>query len=138
MSYQPSQSPPQSGQPTPPLSGGIPTADERTWAMIAHLSAFAGFCVPLLGHIGGPLLVLLLRGDSSPFVSYHARESLNFNITVAIGFFVSAVLCIVLIGIPMLLAVAIGWFVLTIVAAVRARDGFEYRYPMTLRLIPER
>jgi uncharacterized Tic20 family protein len=107
-------------------------------AMLAHLAAFAGFFVPLLGHIGGPLIVLLVRGDSSPFVSYHAREALNFNITVAIAAAVFAVLCFVLIGFPLLVILAVAWFVMTIVAALAARDGVGYRYPFTLRLVPDR
>jgi uncharacterized Tic20 family protein len=107
-------------------------------AMLAHLASFAGFFAPVLGHIGGPLIVLLVRGDSSPFVSYHAREALNFNITVALLGFVFGVLCFVLIGFPLLGLLALAWIVLTIVAALAARDGRGYRYPFSLRLIPDR
>lgn len=114
-----------------------PTSDERSMAMLAHLSAFAGIVVPLLGHIGGPLIVLLVRGGSSSYVSYHAREALNFNITVAILGLISAALCLLLIGFVLLGALAIFWFITTLVAAFKARDGLGYRYPFTLRLIPE-
>jgi uncharacterized Tic20 family protein len=106
--------------------------------MLAHLSSFAGCLVPLLGHIGGPLIVLLVRGDSSPFVSYHAREALNFNISLAIWGLVAAALCVVLIGFVLLPLLFFAWLILTIVAALKARDGLGYRYPFTLRLIPER
>jgi uncharacterized protein len=135
MNYQPGWDP--SRQPPPPPAY-VPTADERSMAMLAHLAAFAGFFVPLLGHIGGPLIVLLVRGDSSPFVSYHAREALNFNITVTLLAFVFGALCFVLIGFPLLGLLMIGWFVFTILAALRARDGYGYRYPFTLRFIPDR
>lgn len=114
-----------------------PTSDERTMAMLAHLSAFAGFVLPVLGHIGGPLIILLVRGGSSPFVSYHAREALNFNITIAILVAISIVLFLVLIGFVLLPIVGIVWFIMTLVAAFKARDGLGYRYPFTLRLIPE-
>jgi len=127
MSYQP-------GQQTYPAPVA-PTSDERTMAMLAHLSAFAGF-VPL-GHIGGPLIILLVRGGSSPFVSYHAREALNFNITITILVAVSCLLWVVLIGVVLLPIVGIFWFIMTLVAAFKARDGLGYRYPFTLRLIPD-
>jgi uncharacterized protein len=116
----------------------VPTPDDCSMAILAHLSSFAGFFVPVLGHIGGPLIVLLVRGGSSPFVSYHAREALNFNITVSILAFVFAMLIIVLVGLLLLPLLAIGWVVLTIVAALKAREGYGYRYPFTLRLIPDR
>jgi uncharacterized Tic20 family protein len=136
MSYQPDQStaPPGNVPPVP----AVPSSDERSMAMLAHLSSFAGCLLPLLGHIGGPLIVLLIRGDSSPFVSYHAREALNFNISLFIWSLVAGVLCVVLIGFALLAFLFIAWVVLTIIAALKARDGLGYRYPFTLRLIPER
>lgn len=129
MSYTPGQDP----YPTP----GAPTEDERTMGMLAHLSAFAGIVIPVLGHFGGPLIVLLARGGSSAFVSHHAREALNFNITIAILETISFVLLLVLIGWLMLPVVVVFWFIMTLVAAFKARDGHGYRYPFTLRLIPE-
>jgi uncharacterized protein len=125
--------------PTPPLQGA-PTADERTWGMIAHLSAFAGFVIPVLGHIGGPLLVLLLKGGGSPFVSFSAKEALNFHITVAILIGLFFLLCVLLVGLlllPLVPVVLIIWFILPFIAALRAREGQWFRYPMTVRLIPE-
>jgi uncharacterized Tic20 family protein len=136
MSYQPDQSSAPQGQ-VPPVPA-VPSSDERSIAMLAHLSSFAGCLLPLLGHIGGPLIVLLVRGDSSPFVSYHAREALNFNISLWLWGLVAGLLCFVLIGFPLLLLLFIAWVVLTIVAALKARDGLGYRYPFTLRLVPER
>ena len=68
------------GTNSPATSGSAPTENERTWGMLAHLSALAGLVVPLLGIVLGPLLVWLLRGDESEFVAGHAKEALNFNI----------------------------------------------------------
>lgn len=118
----------------------VPTADERTWGALAHLSTFAGLLAPVLGHIGGPLLILLLRGEGSPFVSHHAREALNFNITMVIVSAVFGILCVVLIGLlllPLAPVFILAWCILPIIAALRARDGAAYRYPFTLRLLPD-
>jgi uncharacterized Tic20 family protein len=124
-------------EPIPPMSAG-PTSDERSMAMLAHLSAYAGCLIPALGHIGGPLIVLLVRGDRSPYVSYHAREALNFNITMTILAVVTGALIAVLIGLLLLPLVVLVWLILPAVAAFKARDAVPFRYPFTIRLVPER
>lgn len=40
-----------------------------------------------------------------------------------------------LIGVPILLALGIGYLVLVVLAAVEASRGGDFRYPLTLRLI---
>lgn len=116
--------------------GCAPGSDECTWALIAHLSAFAGVVVPLLGQIGGPLVVWLTRKDQSAFVASQAKEALNFNITVALAVFVCVIPLILLgIGILLLAVLYLAWFTLTIVAAIKAKEGIDYRYPLTLRLV---
>jgi uncharacterized Tic20 family protein len=102
--------------------------------MIAHLSAFVGVVIPL-GNIIAPLVIWLVKRDQSPFVADHAREALNFNITVGIAAIVCTVLVIVLIGFVLWVALAIYWLVMTIVAAIKANEGVTYRYPLTLRLV---
>ena len=48
---------------------------------------------------------------------------------------VSGVFIIVLIGILLIIVVGVAGIFLTIIAAVRASEGEEYRYPMTIRLL---
>jgi uncharacterized protein len=112
-----------------------PSSDERTWAMIAHLSAFAGMVMPWLGQVGGPLVIWLTRRDQSAFVERQAREALNFNLTVVLASFLCAAFFLIGIGILLWAALALIWFILTIVAAVRANEGIDYRYPVSLRLL---
>lgn len=104
-------------------------SDSRGWAVGAHLIPFIG--VSLLG----PLIIWLIKRDEDPFVEVNAREATNFQISVLIYGIVSAFLILLLIGIPMLIAVAILAFVAPIVAAVKAADGKEFRYPLTIRFI---
>lgn len=118
-----------------PISGAAPTQDERTWGMIAHLSAFAVFVFPLGGNILAPLIIWLIRRDSSAYVEMEAREALNFNITVSLGWIVCASLVLVLIGIPLGAALFLYWLVMAIVAGVKASEGVGYRYPISLRLV---
>lgn len=119
----------------PALDPTRPTKEERTWAMIAHLSAYLGHFIPGLGQIIGPLIVWLLKRDSSAFVANQAKEALNAQITLTILFMIAFVLCWVLIGFAMLAVLWIADVVLVIIAAVNAYDGKAYRYPFILRLV---
>jgi uncharacterized Tic20 family protein len=110
------------------------TEEERNWAMAAHLSSILGVWAFFLGAIG-PLVVLLAKGDRSPFIRSQAVEALNFNISVLIYSVVGWVLVLVLIGIPLLGALFVFWLVFTLVATVKVSNGQPYRYPLTIRLV---
>ena len=88
--------PPSDPTPPPPAVGG-PSAEERQWAMFAHLSALVGLVFPL-GSIIGPLVIWLIKKDTMPFVNDQGKEALNFNITVAIAAMVCWTLVFILIG----------------------------------------
>jgi uncharacterized Tic20 family protein len=77
---------------------------------------------------------LLKRGDS-PEIDAHGKESLNFQISMLIYDAIAAILCIFLIGIPILIALWVLNTVLVIIASVKAGEGRFYHYPFTIRLI---
>lgn len=115
--------------------GAAPTENERTWGMLAHLSALAGLVLPLVGIVVGPLVVWLSRRDESQFVAGHAKEALNFNISVLLGALACMLLMLVFIGFLLGTALFIAWLVLTLIAAIKASEGHLYRYPFSLRLV---
>jgi uncharacterized protein len=117
-----------------PGADGIPTQDERTWGMLAHLLAFAFFICPL-GNVIGPLIVWLVKRDNMPFVDDQGKEALNFNISVVLAAVVCGALVFVLIGILLGVALFIFWLSMTIIAGIKAGEGVRYRYPFTLRLV---
>jgi uncharacterized protein len=119
---------------TPPAATG-PTKAERDWAVIAHLSAFAGIILPYVGIVVGPLVVWLLKKEGMPFVDDQGREAVNFQLTMFLAGLVCMLLMWVLIGFPLFFALGIFDFVVTIIAAVKASEGVAYRYPVNLRLI---
>jgi uncharacterized Tic20 family protein len=121
-------------RPSEPPMAGTPSAEERQWAMFAHLSALVGVIIPL-GSIIGPLVIWLTKKDTMPFVNDQGKEALNFNITVAIAAIVGWILCFILIGFLLLAVLAIGWLVFVIIATIKANEGTTYRYPFTLRLV---
>ena len=59
--------PPYAGPPPVPATKRLSDTEARTFGMLAHLAAFAGFAFPF-GHILGPLLVWSLKKDEHPFV----------------------------------------------------------------------
>jgi uncharacterized Tic20 family protein len=107
---------------------------ERTWAMFCHLGAFAVFIFPF-GHIIGPLVIWLSKRKGFPLVDDQGKESLNFQISVSIYAIVSTLLTLKLIGYFFMLALAIFTIVMVITAAVKAKRGERYRYPLTIRFI---
>jgi uncharacterized Tic20 family protein len=136
----------------------VPLAD-RQWAAGAHVAALtlalltswtAGFAGMLVAGA-----IWLLKRDDAPFAAAHAREAFNFNLSM---FLYACAVCLVgvlLLGATVLtlglgliltlpaglvLLVAVGaiaamWLVCSIVAAIRAWNGEDYRYPLTLRLL---
>ena len=122
----------------PPAGPTIARDDTRTWALAAHLSAllslFIGF--PFVG----PLVVYLAKRD--PFVRRHAAEALNFNLSVflylVVGGMATLVLIFFVVGLfllPLFLVGFILWLVFICLAAAKAGDGQEYRYPLTIRFV---
>jgi uncharacterized Tic20 family protein len=103
--------------------------------MLAHLAAFAGLVLPLIGNIVVPLLIWHSWRDRSRFVGEQALESLNFNISVSIGALVCAVLTLVFFGFLLGMALFVAWLTLTLIAAIKASEGVNYRYPFSLRLV---
>jgi hypothetical protein len=109
--------------------------DVKTWNVLCHATALAGFFVPWAGHILGPLIIWLAKRGDSPEIDEHGRESLNFQISMLIYNVIAGVLCLVLIGFVILGILHILNLVLVIVASIQASEGKFYRYPITLRLI---
>ena len=133
----PPQGPPPPASLPPPLPPQTGAADPsvRTFTMLCHLSAFAGFVMPFLGAVVGPLIVWLIKKDEMPEVDAHGKESLNFQISILIYEIVFGLFSIFLIGLPFLFATWVFWLVAVIIASVRANAGEFFRYPLTIRFI---
>ena len=131
--------------PPPPPSDGVPSKEERQWAMFAHLSALVGgLLTSAIGGWGffiGPLVIWLLKKDEMPFAGDQAKEALNFNITVSAIFLVLLIFTVGSFGIgivltaPLMLVVGLTALVLVVIASIKANDGVAYRYPFAIRLV---
>ena len=109
----------------PPLRGG----DERLWIVLSHLSLFFGVGILL------PLVVYLVKKEESAAVAFHAREALNFHISIFIYVLACIPLLMIVVGFPLLIVLGVGSPILSIVGAVRGSSGEEFRYPLTIRLV---
>lgn len=107
----------------------VPTQDEKNLGLIMHVLSLVGF------SLLGPLIVWLIKKDESPFINAQGRELLNFQLSFLIYTIVCIPLCFVLIGIPLLIVVGIGAFILTIIGLVKATEGKIYRFPVTIRML---
>lgn len=124
----------------PPPAAGAPSSDDRTLALLTHLSGIVlGFIVPLI--------IWLINKDKpdKSFVIDQSKEALNFNILLAIIYLVLIVLSVPLtlitLGLFALVSPLIFFLVWAaaavffILAGVAANRGERYRYPLSLRLI---
>ena len=121
----------------PPMSPGRVTdpdasASERTYATFTHLTL-------LLAHAAIPvvpaLIMWLIKRKDSPYLDDHGKEAVNFQISLVIYFFISAILSAILIGFALMALVYVLGMVGMIMGAVAGNRGEYFRYPMCLRLI---
>lgn len=102
-----------------------PTSDERTMALLSHVLCIAvGFLAPLI--------IYLMKKDESKYVAAHAKESLNFQITM---FIVYCVLAITIVGLFLIWIFALIALVFVIIATIKASENKLYKYPVNFRFI---
>jgi uncharacterized Tic20 family protein len=122
---------------TPSLSPG----DERTWAMLSHLSVLLN----LVTGLGGPIaafIIYLVYKERSRFVAYHAMQSMVFQLiwwvggSILAGIFwaMSGVLSAIVIGflcIPFACifgAMPIVALIYGVIGGVQTSQGQDFKY----------
>jgi uncharacterized Tic20 family protein len=136
-----------------------PSVSDRQWAASAHFLALllaltTAWMAGVAGIVGAGSVYLIKR-DDSPFVAEHAREAINFNLSMLLYSVAAVVLAVILVGATVLTlgiglivtlpaglllvcvagAIAVMWLVCSLVAGFKAWHGEHYRYPLTLRLL---
>ena len=108
--------------------------EDRKLLAATHLSQL----LEVVTGIGGflvPLVIWLVKRDEILHLDAQAREILNFRISM----FIYILLCIplLLLGVGFIGLVVIGIFYLVfpILNAIRANNGDEPRYPLTLKIL---
>ena len=116
-------------------------SEERTWAMLAHLSILLNLVTGLLGLVAA-LAIYLIYQNRSRYVAYHALQSLIFQLIAWLGggaltgivWVVTGTLSAILIGllcIPFALvisAIPLASIVYGIVGGIQCSQGQDFRY----------
>ncbi len=119
----------------------LSASDERTWAMLSHLSVVANLFTGILGPVAALCIYLFLK-ERSRYVAYHALQSLVFQLIwwvgggalIAAAWTISGVLSAVLIGLlcmPFACALSLiplAAVVYGVVGAVQCSQGRDFRY----------
>ncbi|CAH2717486.1 hypothetical protein BACCIP111895_04700 [Neobacillus rhizosphaerae] len=100
-----------------------------------RLLAAGIYVLSLFFPVVAPLIIWLLKKDESAFIDYHGKEYFNLLISYTVYFIISGILYIILIGFVAMAVLVVMLFVFTIIAAVKAYEGNEYRFPLIFRLI---
>jgi len=103
--------------------------------LLSALCHGAIFFSSMIVTIAIPIIILYTTEDS--VVKANAKESLNFHINLYIYGLVAGMLTVILIGIPLLMALALISIVMPIIALVQVLNSPEqpYRYPFIFRLV---
>ena len=126
------------------LSTASPSLSDRQWAAGAHASALllallTSWAAGIAGVVAAFVVWMVVR-DRSTFAADHAKEALNFNISMFIYAAISVVLLVFTLGLglivlaPIWVVLALMWLVCSMIATFKAWDGKPYRYPLSIRL----
>jgi uncharacterized protein len=107
---------------------------ERNWAMLCHLSAFAGFFFPF-GGIIGPLICWLSKKDESVWLYVNGRNSLNFQLSILLYMVLTIPLCFIILGFPIIAMFGTLKVICIIIASVKASKGEAFNYPLVIPFI---
>ena len=112
----------------------LSTESERNWAMLCHLSAFAGFFFPF-GGIIGPMIFWLSRKDDSAWININGKAAMNFNLSMLLYIVLTIPLLIILVGIPIIIALGILKIVCVTIASIKAARGEIFKYPLSIPFV---
>jgi uncharacterized Tic20 family protein len=119
----------------------LTTSDERTWAMLAHLSILLNLFTGVLGPVAA-LIIYLVYKDRSRYVAYQSLQAFLYQLIVLIGggalvaiaWTISGLLAVVLIGclcMPFALLLTIALIaapIYSIVGAIQCNSGQDFKY----------
>jgi uncharacterized Tic20 family protein len=118
----------QPGYPQQPYLQPVSESDEKTWAIISHIS------IPFFWFIG-PLIAYLVYKDRSAWLKDVTAEALNFSILYSIISVIGWITSPFLIGAILLLVAFVVALIFCIQGAIAANKHEFYKYPINIRFI---
>ncbi len=120
------------------------TSDERSYSLLIHLSLLGHMVLPYFA-IAIPVVMYLIKKGQSPFIDDHAKEAINFQITLLLYSIVLPILAALIgvltcgVGLVLLIPAMFGPYILGLVgmvmASMAANRGEYFRYPMSFRFL---
>lgn len=102
--------------------------DAYNWVILMHLSGILTFVFP-------PLLIWLFKKDELAEYEQHFKDIMNFQLSIFIYLIASAILLIVLIGLPLLIFIGLFSQVVIVINTIKVMNRQPYRYPWTLQIL---
>lgn len=115
--------------PKPPMT----TLDVNQYCMFIHLSQFLSF----LGiGIVVPIVLWLIKKDESTLIDNHGKVVINWILSMIIYGVCAGILCFIMIGIPLLIAIGVCNFIFIILGSIKASNGELWKYPLSIEFFP--
>jgi len=128
-------------EPAPLFPQPVAPSEERTWAMLSHLSILANLITGFLGPVFA-LIIYLVYKDRSRLIAYHAMQSMVFQLIWWLGggilatvlWIVAGALTAICIGIvlyPLAIAaslIPLAALVYGIIGAIQTSQGQDFKY----------
>jgi uncharacterized protein len=110
----------------------FPGSQSRMWAVFSHLGILL-LWIPMATVLLS-LIIWLSQKDKDAFIERHSRAALNFQLTMLFGFLAGYLLGTVG-GMYVLGIVGMIDLVFSVMGAMAANSGDEYKYPFSLALV---
>ena len=107
------------------------SSDANQWSMFIHLSQFCGYLAPLAGFVV-PIVLWQIKKDESDVIDKHGKIVANWILTELIYGLVFGLLCLILIGIPLIITLAVLSIVFPIIGGIKANGGEVWPYPLSI------
>ena len=105
--------------------------DTNSYCMFIHLSQFCGYILPFFGLVV-PIILWVSGKDKNWMIDKHGRIVMNWMFSSLIYYFIAVLLVFVLVGIPILVALAVCSIIFIIIGAIKANDGIFWNYPLSI------
>ena len=108
----------------------LPSTDANQYSMFIHLSQFLGIFTGI--GIIVPVILWLIKKDESPVIDNNGKIVINWILSLLIYAACAGILCIIVIGIPLLIALAVCDFIFIILGSIKASSGVLWTYPLSI------
>jgi len=102
--------------------------DSKFWILTLHLSNFIS--IPVF-----PLIIWAMKKDENIEIDRHGKDVINFQISMMIYLFASAILVFALVGIVFLLLLGLYITTITIINSIKVVMEKDYKYYLTIKFI---